>query len=395
MATSRAYAFLAAAAILYLFANQTQVGWLYVVAALLAGVVAAAWFASRGALRGLRVERTIRAQDGAGDLYESDAAAVDFRLVGERGGALLALTETCPLAAPELPQRQQAFFVPDLPAGGQAALTYTLTLHRRGLHHFPPLKVRSAAPFGFFIRETRLTALSSTLVFPEVRPLERLALLDKRLNAQMPHPRAGVGYEVMGVRPYRTGDSPRHIHWRSSARTGQLITKEFADETQPGLTLALDLFAHPYAPTADKHTPFEWGVKCAASIADYARRKGYPLHLAADADALPYPRGAVDWLALLQFLARVQPTGQRPIEHVLREPGLQAFVALILPYPTPQALGAVASLRGRGVEVLVVLPDPATFPAGGLSAEPLAGQLQAAGAEVRWVSFGADWAGQL
>jgi len=395
MPTTRAYSFLAAAAILYLFANQTQVGWLYVVSALLAGVVAAAWFANRRALRGLSVARTVRAANDANDLYEDGAAAVDFRLRGDRGGALLSLTETCPLAAPDSAQHTQRLFVPDLPAEGEAALTYALTLDRRGLHTFPPVAARSTAPFGFFARATPLTAPTRVLVYPDVRPLERLPLLDRRLNAQTPHPRPGTGYEIMGVRPYRSGDSPRHIHWRSSARTGQLMTKEFSDETQPGLTLALDVFAHPCAVTESKHTPFEWGVKCAASIADYARRKGYPLHLALDAEAIPFPRGAVDWLALLQVLARVQPTGARPLTHILRQPGLQAFAALILPHPADEALGAVVDLRQRGVEVLAVLLDPATFPAGGISAEPLAGLLQTQGAEVRVVAFGQNWAEQL
>ena len=84
----------------------------------------------------------------------------------------------------------------------------------------------------------------------------------------------------MGVRPYRTSDSPRHIHWRIVARRQQLMTKEFAEEAQPGLTLALDVFAHPYPAPAGKHTPFEWGVKLAASIGEYAHRRRYPLHLA-------------------------------------------------------------------------------------------------------------------
>jgi uncharacterized protein (DUF58 family) len=76
MPTARAYSFIVAAVVVYLFANQTQVGWLYVMAALLAGTMAAAGWLSRRALHGLSGER--RLPQSA--LYEGDEAAVHLTL---------------------------------------------------------------------------------------------------------------------------------------------------------------------------------------------------------------------------------------------------------------------------------------------------------------------------
>jgi uncharacterized protein (DUF58 family) len=391
MPTARAYSFIVAAFVVYLFANQTQVGWLYVMAALLAGTMVAAVWLNRNTLRGLGGERRVPPSE----LYEGDDTTVHLTLRKQGGNAAqIRVTEQCPLASPEDAFRTVKLFVPSLPANGVVEFDYTVTLDRRGLHEFPLLEVSSRAPFGFFQRHRTLPIQTRVLVYPEVRPLQRLELLDRQLTPQMPRPRPGVGYEVMGVRPFRNGDSPRHIHWRSVARTGALISKEFADETQPGLSLVLDLYCHPYPQTGSKHTPFEWAVKIAVSIGEYAKQRGYPLHLIADDEALPPPIGAVSWKALLQYLARVQPIGIRPLSSVMGDHSTQAFVATVIPWTDFSIVERLAGLSRRA-QVMAAVLDPASFPEGGPSARPFAGQLQSAGIEVHLIRYGEDWASQL
>ncbi len=396
MPTSRAYSFVAASIIIYLFGNQTQVGWLYVVSALMLGVVAAGWWLSRGSLKGLSGKRRVGNALEA-DLYEGDEVEIVLQIDKLKGAAssLVRVEEVCPLAATYSPQRQAQLFMPALAQGEAVEFDYMVTLDRRGLHIFQPLAAESRAPFGFFKRNRQVDIPTRTLVYPEVRPLKRLELLDRQLTAEVARPRAGVGYEVMGVRPYRTGDSPRNIHWRSVARTGTLISKEFADEAQPGLTLVLDLFNYPYPATESKHTPFEWAVKGAASIGNYAQHRGYSLYVISDDEVMAAPQGSVGEMALLQYLARVQPTGKRPLNQIIGGQMTQQFVAVMLPYPDPQAVEALLKLRQQGVEVLAVVMDGASFPAGGELSGKMAGELRAAGVMVREVTFGDDWAGQI
>jgi uncharacterized protein (DUF58 family) len=263
------------------------------------------------------------------------------------------------------------------------------------LHELPPLKVTCRAPFGLFAQRQEIGVPEHVLVYPEVRQLQALDLLDRRLAPQVPRERAGVGYEALGVRPYRTGDSPRHIHWRSVARHGQLISKEFADETRPGLTLALDLYQHDYPAANDKHTAFEWAVKCAASLGDYALRRGYPLHLLADSDALALPPPPISGSALLQYLARIQPTGRQKLANVIQGQSVQAYVAVVLAWPDPELLDALIEMHGRRIELLCILLDPASFPHGGPSAAAFYDSIRNARIEARLVKFGGDWAGQI
>jgi uncharacterized protein (DUF58 family) len=392
MPTSRALTFVSAALVMYLFANQTQVGWLYVISALLMGSVLVAWFLNRTALKGISGNRHVEQLE----LHEGDTVNIALSLAKGRGTASqIRLEEICPLAAPESLQQNMKLFIPSLPAGGSVTFDYETLVDRRGLHEFAPLPLTSRAPFGFFKRSSSLSVPTRVLVYPEVRPLRHLDLLDKQLVPEVARQRAGVGYEVIGVRPFRSGDSARHIHWRSVARTGELMTKEFAEEAQPGLTLMLDLFQHLFPQTETKHTPFEWMVKSAASIADYARRKGYPVHLIADGEVLPMPSGPVAWSALLQYLAKVQPTGKRTLAQVMNGQLTQTFVAALIPWPDDTMLESLIELHHRRANVLAVVVDPASFPDTGDTADTFASRLQAAEIDTCVVRFGDDWASQL
>jgi hypothetical protein len=100
-------------------------------------------------------------------------------------------------------------------------------------------------------------------------------------------------------------------------------------------------------------------------------------------------------MALLQYLARVQPSGKRPLTQIIGGQMTQQFVAVMLPYPDAQAVEALVTLRQQGLEVLAVVMDGTSFPDGGVSSANMVGELTAAGVMVREVLFGDDWAGQI
>ena len=382
-----------AALLLYFFANQTQIGWLYVMSALLLGIVAAAWLVSLGMLGRVEGERSLSADE----IYEGDQVTVSLRLAQRRAAPALQIrsVEVCPLADPRSPQHHIDLFIPQIPGSGAVAFSYETPAYRRGVQRFEPLTLTTGAPFGLFRGERKIDVPTAALVYPEVIRLRQLSLLDRQPAAQQTRPRAGHGSEVIGVRPFRPGDSPRHVHWRTVARTQQLISKEFADEAHPGLTLALDLFRHPYPHATTKHTPFEWSIKAAAAIAEYARRRGYALHLAADQDALPAPAGPLSWEALMQLLARAEPAGSMRLADLLPSQSYQTFVAVMIPWPEQDALTPQLDLKGRGLDVLAVVLDPASFPDGGPASGPLVDGLRAAGIEAALVQFGKDLGEQI
>lgn len=392
--TARAGTLLVAALVLYFFANQTQVGWLYVMAAVMAGCVLAAGLVNRHSLRSVNATRSLRLHTAAPDpgskgvtarlpdaIHVGDTVEIALTLGAAQESAQLTLREECPLIEDD-GTGTKLLYVPHLPKRGVVEYAYTVIVGRRGAHHFTSMRAESRALFGIFARSGTIAAEASLLVYPEVHPLRRLEMLDRRLSPQQPRARAGHGGEILGTRPYRPGDSPRHIHWRSSARLGQLVSKEFADESQPSLLLALDCFAHP----TGSPQGFEFGVKIATSLGEYALRSGYRLMLLAD--GLEKPSAAivshpVGWHLLLETLARVQPIATRPLANALRTQS-EAQIAIVLPSPDQSLIPILTTLNASGVNLLVAI-------IGGAECEPLATSLAAVGIVVKHLRQGDDW----
>ncbi len=389
--TARFWIFLIASFIFWFFANQTQVGWLYIVSAILGGIVIAAWLLNRGTLSRLSGKRQLLL-DNDDDLHEGDDIRIRLSLknTGQLPASHLALIEECPLAPPDSEEQELRMFIPMLPASLE--FDYETIVHRRGLHHFPPMKVTSRAPFGFYERKGERKVETSVLVYPELRKLTRLSLLDEQPAAELTNPKAGMGSEVIGVRPYRPGDSPRHIHWRSVARHGQLVSKEFAQETQPGVSVVLDRYC-PLSPLPEtKHQPFEIAIKAALSIADYAMRQGYPVYLSADNSDMAVPQGAIVRDSLMQYMARVPQSAESNLSDVLNYQAMQQFVAIVMAWVDETIVETLMSMKHRGYNMLVIIPDPATFPIDSdVSADTLAGALDRNGISYRIIKHSDDW----
>jgi uncharacterized protein (DUF58 family) len=392
-ATGRSWALVVAALLLYFSANQTQVGWLYVMAALTAG----AWLAGRVVSPGRMLRRVslIRRINGvipADDLELYAGRPVTIELELKNAGRLPALqvraAEACPFASAA--DRDQPGFVSVIPPKASVRLGYTLRCARRGWFEFPPVLLSSRAPVGLFAASRALPLPTQGLVFPEYRELESFPLLDQRPAAETTLPHAGLSGEVLGVREYRPGDSRRHIHWRSSARAGRLMVKEFAEESQPGLTIALDLRAASVV-GADENTSLELAVKAAATLARYAARRGLPVTLAANSARWPAPAGPLTWWGLMTYLAQVQGEGAESFADCLSLLGASPFVAAILTAPDEAAASALAELHHRGQGALAVVIDPAPFGGAAGQAQTLAGQLSLAGVEVRVIGAEPNW----
>jgi uncharacterized protein (DUF58 family) len=396
--TRRGWAIAAVALLLYLFANQTQVGWLYVMSALAAGMWLTALFLPRRMLRGLTLVRRVNGSENPVELefYVGNAVTVEIALTnaGRTPALQVRGEETCPFAPAA--DRSRPFFVSGLPAGANISLNYETTCARRGWFEFPSVALSTRAPFGFFFARRKVPAPTGVLVFPEYRELERLDLFDRLPAAQNVFTCIGVGGEFVGVREYRPGDSPRHVHWRTTARAGQLIVKEFAAETEPGLTIALDLRASSVVGSGED-TSLELAIKIAATLARYAHTRGLPVSLAANSRTWPIPPGPLSWWGLMNTLARVQAdaNAEESFADCLRGLRATSFVAAVLSSPDDAAAAPLIELKNQGLGVLAVVIDPNPFlPYGwGKSdkAGAVAGALKANNVSVCVIGGEPDW----
>jgi uncharacterized repeat protein (TIGR01451 family) len=152
---------------------------------------------------------------------------------------------------------------------GERTLFYQLQCNRRGYHQIGPMVVETGDLFGLHRRYRVLTSPHFLLVYPEVVPLEGFELASRRPigEVRISHRLYEDPTRIAGVRRYEAGDPLNRIHWRATARTGQLHCKLYEPSCIVGATLLLDFHQAAYDP---HHEPYrsELAVTAAASLAN-------------------------------------------------------------------------------------------------------------------------------
>jgi hypothetical protein len=155
--------------------------------------------------------------------------------------------------------------MPPIPKNGEVDVSMELLPLRRGIVRFKGLTIARPDPLGLFRSFIRLEAPQTVLILPRRYPLPMVAL-----PGSMKYQEGGVALaanvgrseEFVSLREYRYGDPLRNIHWRSWARVGKPIVKEFEDEFFVRHALILDTFnREPYSEV------LEAAVSVAASFA--------------------------------------------------------------------------------------------------------------------------------
>ncbi|HXT11760.1 MAG TPA: DUF58 domain-containing protein [Candidatus Angelobacter sp.] len=155
--------------------------------------------------------------------------------------------------------------VPSIPPKGEVEVRVELEPRRRGVLKFGGVTLARPDPFGLFRGFSRVPLPQTALILPK-----RYALPPIALPGAMKYQEGGVAMasnigrseEFVSLRDYRRGDPYRHIHWRSWAKAGKPIVKEFEDEFFVRHALVLDTFIDD--PRSDA---FEEAVSVAASFA--------------------------------------------------------------------------------------------------------------------------------
>lgn len=222
---------------------------------------------------------------------------------------------------------------------GSRVVTFHLRARRRGHFRIGPITAVTGDGFGLFTVTRAVESPRPVTVYPRVVPLREAPVpLGQPFGHIRTRQKAFVDpYSLAGIRPYQPGDNPRHIHWRVSARRGELHLKEFELTATTELVIFLDLCAAAHVQGSRGETG-ETAVELAASLADLAARRHFPLSLVAVGDQrhhVPLTRGHRALDQVLEVLARVEMSGSAPLAQVLQfeAPALppRATLALITP----------------------------------------------------------------
>lgn len=239
--------------------------------------------------------------------------------------------------------------IPRLAPRARTFVHYPIPTRRRGRFAHGPVTVLRSDPLGLMSRAQAHGSVRTLWVHPRTHPLLPLpasVVLELEGPTTEDAPRGTLSFS--SLREYVPGDDPRHIHWRSTARTGTLMVTEHVDSSQPRTTVALDTRAGVWSEHA-----FEQGVEVAASLTASCQRRGDPVFLVLGTDG-PTPETG---LGLLDRLAEVQPRDEGEgwrLPWLLERATPGGALVFVTGPLDPATFGRVTAQRRRFAPVIVV-----------------------------------------
>jgi len=300
--TRAGWGFIGATLVIGLAATNTGNNLLYLILAMMLSLMAVSGLLSEQTLRRIRLHREL-----PGRLFAGTPGTFGVRVVnGKRHLPSYALF----LGEPEPSGRSAAarFFL-TIPPRGCEHWRYDLTFARRGRHRLPGLRLSTRFPFGLFVKISRPLHDDSVLVYPAVRPLAPQEIPPALEAGWRERYRRGGGIGLYNLRPYRAGDDPRQVHWKTSARVGELILKEAQEEDRPRIRLTIE-----DPPAATPVDAIEADLSYVASLAAHAIRQGSTVELVVGDGGTGFGTGEPHLDRILARLALYMvPAAPRPV----------------------------------------------------------------------------------
>ena len=242
----------------------------------------------------------------------------------------------------------------------ECELTVNAETYRRGIAHFANMSLARADPLGIFRKLNVVHAPANLLVLPrryELNPIHLPGSRHYQPGGMNLAASVGESEEFVGLREYRPGDSLQRIHWKSFARTGEPIVREYQDEFLERHALVLDTFTSG----ADEEN-FEEAVSIAASFACAIHTQECMLDLmfvGAESYCYTAGRGHLQTANLVEVLAGVRACAEKPFralsEAVLAQRSMLASaVCILLAWDAPRQ-EFVRQLRVSGIPILVLV----------------------------------------
>ena len=255
--------------------------------------------------------------------------------------------------------------------GGRSERSWLIRapLSRRGHFRIEPLHIRTGDPFGFFEASATVGQGISVEVYPRIEALPRWRLPAAALEGSHASPVRTLQTTpmAMSVRPYAPGDAMNRIHWKTTARHGEIQVKEFDLEQTADAWIILDLQRSVQTGRGDESTT-EVAIRAAASIADRALQENRAVGMTVNVGRtafLPPDRGGRQHLKIMQLLAAVEADSSTPlVETLIATVGRlrRGMTAVIITASLdPAWVRPLAALRTRGVACVVVNLDAPAF----------------------------------
>jgi uncharacterized protein (DUF58 family) len=296
--------------------------------------------------------------------------------VGDQIRATYTLRNTSRLPKPWLEIHNPTSLPAGLPGraislGGSTEQSWLIRtpLTRRGHFRIEPLQIRTGDPFGFFESSASVGSGINVTVYPRLEPVPLWRLPASNLDGSHAMQERTMQATPLAttVRPWAPGDAFNRIHWKSTARHGDIQVKEFDLEQTADAWVFLDLERAVQRGTGDEST-VEVAVRVAAAVADKALVENRAVGMTVNGHRLAQlqpDRGGRQHLKVMQLLAAVDGDGSTPFAEALLgsvsriRRGMTAIV--ITASLDREWVKPLATLRSRGAGCVVITLDVPAF----------------------------------
>ncbi|MGA4507798.1 DUF58 domain-containing protein [Propionibacteriaceae bacterium G1746] len=251
-----------------------------------------------------------------------------------------------------------SFAIPSLGGGAVHEDLFEIPTRRRGVIPVGPARSVQGDPFGLSGRATDWTEVTELFVHPRTVNLPgRQTGFIHDLEGHATNQLTASDMSFHALREYVPGDDRRHIHWRSSARTGDLMVRQFEETRQSRVALALDTATASYFDEDE----FELAVSVVGSVAIQCVREENPLALMTTIDVLP----AVSAMRALDELCRVDTHPRGTLFDLVTAMVQREPTASIAIFATGSTVGIDKVRRATAhfdvdTRVIAVVADPAS-----------------------------------
>src|SRR5689334_17775711 len=368
---------LALAVLSFLAAQGTGIRLFFHLFYLLLALLALSYLWAWSNLRGLRVQRetfTHRTQVG-----EQARERITIRNIWPVPKLWVELQDHS-----NLPQHGSGF-VTYLPGHDRRRWVARTPCTMRGKYTLGPSTLISGDPFGIFRLERQVEGTGEVLVYPQTTPLPGFVLPSAELpgGQDVKSRTYHVTPNVATIRDYQPGDSFNRIHWRSTARTGQLMVKEFELDPTAEVYIVLDMQERIQQQLVSEQdarerpdqrelrlpeSTEEYGVLAAASIARHLLEQNRTVGLISwgqHREVIPAERESRQLFKMLEALSVLRAHGAQPLAEVLAGEsvrfGRNCTLVIITASLEERWVVSLQHLLYRGVRAVVVLVDPESF----------------------------------
>jgi uncharacterized protein (DUF58 family) len=282
---------------------------LYLLLGWVCSFIIASGFLSEATMRGLAVKRRPPPRVFAGQPFLMEIS------VENQKPKLASFSIEIEDLVGERPLDKKCYFL-KIPAGKTQRTSYRHTFSRRGLYVFDGFRIATKFPFGLFRKSRDADEPGEVLVYPQLVPVQRPVPRTESAG-DATAARLGRRGDFYGLREYRQGDDRRDVHWKSSARTGRMLVREYEDELNRKVAVAIDnaLPDDVLAAIEDGANPpeadaLERAVSLAASLALSYLDAGWAVELVARGAHVPSSAGKPQQARILRELALLPTVDQ-------------------------------------------------------------------------------------